>query len=66
MNNLHAYLLDNKIYALVLTIVGWVALSGIINSFSHTLMDMVAYALLGWYWLGDRVFPQVQRWLTAK
>ena len=59
---LAVYMTRFKIYALVLTCAAWLAFAKLVQYFiGQEYLDLLVYALVGWFWLGGVVMPWVQR-----
>ena len=51
-----------KLYALALTVVGWLLFATATENFlGRQYLDAVVYVLVGWYWLGNTVVPYVEK-----
>ena len=56
------YMTRFKLYAVLLTCFGWIVFASTMEHFvGKEYLDLLVYALLGWYWLGDVVMPWVER-----
>ena len=50
-----------KLYALAITCIGWIAFASSVEHFvGKEYLDLLVYALVGWYWLGQVVMPWVE------
>jgi hypothetical protein len=55
------YMTRFRIYALVLTCAGWVTFANLLTAYvGIQYLDLIVYALVGWYWLGGVVMPWVE------
>jgi hypothetical protein len=59
---LAAYKLRHNILAVLIACVSWIVFAHFVQgTVGKVWLDTIAYALLGWYWLGGVVVPWIER-----